>query len=83
MGKCRYFHAVWPLIYTKTQFLSEKTIISKTSGQSGEVGKLWLCVVVSTGRNRVLGSHAHSMRQKMLHVMSAPYVYSLFGYHGC
>ena len=34
-GKCRYFHMVWPLIYMKTQFLSQK-IISKNSGQSGD-----------------------------------------------
>ena len=55
-GKRRYFHTVWPLIYTKTQFLSQKTIISKNSGQSGDFWKRRLCVVVSTGRNRVLGS---------------------------
>uniref|UniRef100_A0A8C5FEY8 exo-alpha-sialidase n=1 Tax=Gadus morhua TaxID=8049 RepID=A0A8C5FEY8_GADMO len=35
-GKRRYFHTVWPLIYTKTPFLSQKTIISKNSGQSGD-----------------------------------------------
>ena len=29
-GKRRYFHVVWPLIYTKTQILSQKTIILKT-----------------------------------------------------
>ena len=31
-----YFHAVWPFIYTKTEVLSRKTIISKNSGQSGD-----------------------------------------------
>ena len=35
-GKRRYFPAVWPLVYTKTPFLSQKTIISKNSGQSGD-----------------------------------------------
>jgi len=30
-GKRRYFPAVWPLVYTKTPFLSQKTIISKNS----------------------------------------------------
>ena len=33
--------SMWPFIYTKTLFLSQKTIISKNSGQSGDFGKLW------------------------------------------
>ena len=56
-GKRRYFHPVWPLIYMKTLFFSQKTIISKNSGQS-DFWKRRLSVVVSTGRNRVLGSEA-------------------------
>src|SRR4029434_4575732 len=40
MGKRIYFHAFWPFIYTKTEVLSWKTIISKNSGQSGDFCKI-------------------------------------------
>ena len=66
-------NAVWPLIYTKSLFVSQKTILSKNSGQV-EISDNAGYVVVSTGRNRVLGSQtSHYARS----------VHSLFGYHGC
>jgi len=44
-GRPRYFPVVWPLIYTKTLFLS---IISKNSSQSGDFWEHRLCVAVSS-----------------------------------
>ena len=55
-GIHRYFPAVWTLIYMKSLFLSQKKCISKNSSQSGDFWKCWLCVAMSTGRIRVLGS---------------------------
>lgn len=64
MGKRIYFHAFWPFIYTKTEVLSRKTIISKNSGQSGDFWKLRFCVCVWTRSNGVLGSQTSQYATK-------------------
>ena len=73
MGKRRYFPAFWPVIYTKTPFLSQKPIISKNSGQSGDFWKRRLCVAVSTGRNGVLGSQTSHYVSVLTTMFTSPY----------
>lgn len=64
MRKRIYFHAVWPFIYTKTEVLSRKTIISKNSGQSGDFWRLCFCVCVCIRSNGILGSHTSQYATK-------------------
>ena len=52
-GKRRYFDTVWPLIYMKTQFLSQKTINSKKTLAKVEIsdntGYVLSCQLGETG----------------------------------
>ena len=51
-GTRRYLHAVWPLIYTMTPFLSQKTIISKQGNRRFCIVTRWslVCLAFLIGR---------------------------------